>query len=160
DSAACPTRCTVSLEVHETWRTASCTAEVVVEDTLAPQLPPPPPDETVACDAVPAPLVVPAADDCDPAPAVTFAEVRTDGSCAGNYTLTRIWTATDRCGNATSETQVVQVVDTTPPVVEGGADVLACLWPPNHKYVCFTLADFSIVATDACSEPVTLRFAG
>ena len=58
-------------------------------------------------------------DDCDPTPEVTFDEVRTDGSCPGEFTLTRTWTAVDRCGNTSSASQTVTVEDTTPPTVSG-----------------------------------------
>ena len=38
---------------------------------------------------------VSATDNCDPAPSVTFAEARANGSCQDNYTLTRTWTGTE-----------------------------------------------------------------
>jgi hypothetical protein len=60
-----------------------------------------------------------ALDNCDPAPRIDFVETRTDGPCDDTYTLTRTWTATDRCNNASSQTQVVTVQDTTAPVLSG-----------------------------------------
>ena len=38
------------------------------------------------------------------------------GACAGDYTITRMFTATDDCGNATTATQTITIVDTTAPV--------------------------------------------
>ena len=36
---------------------------------------------------------------------ITVEEVTTSGACAGDYVITRTFTATDDCGNATSATQ-------------------------------------------------------
>ena len=63
-----------------------------------------------------------AVDNCDPAPVVTFSEVKIDCPCPGTYTLERTWTATDRCGNSSVETQTIEVEDTTPPEVEESRD--------------------------------------
>jgi hypothetical protein len=117
-----------------------------------------PADVTVECDAVPAPASPTATDTCDPVPALTFAEVRIDGDCPNRYGLRRTWTATDRCGNARSTTQSITVVDTTPPVVTSGSDTLYCLWPPNHKYVCFDAASFAPHVTDNCGGTLTWQF--
>ncbi|WP_367389207.1 T9SS type A sorting domain-containing protein [Lewinella sp. LCG006] len=46
---------------------------------------------------------------------VEFTEVRTDGTCANEYTLTRTWTATDGCGNDTEHVQTIMVEDNTAP---------------------------------------------
>ena len=49
---------------------------------------------------------------------VTVEEETTPGACAGDYVITRTFTATDDCGNATSATQTIQtisIIDTTAP---------------------------------------------
>ena len=43
---------------------------------------------------------------------ITVDEVTTAGSCAGDYVITRTFTATDDCGNATTATQTITIVDT------------------------------------------------
>src|SRR5439155_668792 len=78
-----------------------------------------------------------ATDNCDPAPVVSRTESRANGSCPGNYVLTRSWTATDRCGNIAAATRTVTVQDTQPPAVTGSTATAYCLWPPSHQYVCF-----------------------
>ncbi len=97
----------------------SCIQTITVVDTTAPKLSGVPADTTVECDEVPEPATPTAADNCDPAPAITYNEARTDGDCANNYTLTRTWTATDVCGNAASARQVITVQDTQAPVLSG-----------------------------------------
>ena len=98
---------------------ASASQLVTVSDT-PPRLAGVPDDAVVPCDAVPPPVSATASDNCDPSPRVTFAESRVDGDCPGTYVLRRAWTVTDRCGNTATATQVLRVVDTTPPVVEPG----------------------------------------
>ena len=48
---------------------------------------------------------------------ITVEEVTTAGACAGDYVITRTFTATDDCGNASSATQTITIVDTTAPVL-------------------------------------------
>ncbi|MEE4247335.1 MAG: hypothetical protein V2I33_18140, partial [Kangiellaceae bacterium] len=132
--------------------TATASQTVTVQDTTAPTLDPAPTDVTVECDAVPtiSAADLSATDNCDTSPAVTYNEVRTDGPCDGNYTLTRTWTATDECGNASTDTQIITVQDTTPPTLDPApADVtLECDAVPTAS-----AADLS--ATDNCdASPV------
>jgi hypothetical protein len=162
-----PGPCPQSYTLTRTWTAADACANVAsaqqvltVLDRTAPQLLGVPADETVDCLAVPPPAGVIAVDLCDPAPGLTFGEVRVDGPCPGTYTLLRTWTTLDACANASATTQVVSVRDTTPPMIQPGSDDLHCLWPPNHRMECFTPDQFSPVITDDCSEPVTWRFAG
>ena len=45
---------------------------------------------------------------------ITVEEVATAGACAGDYVITRTFTATDDCGNASSATQTITIITTTP----------------------------------------------
>ena len=56
---------------------------------------------------------------------IDVVETTTDGACAGDYTITRAFTATDDCGNATSATQTITIIDTTAPVLTIPADYTA-----------------------------------
>jgi hypothetical protein len=54
----------------------------------------------------------------------------------------------------------VTVVDTTRPEHRGGT-VSSCLWPPNHKYMCYENAATSlIVGSDNCDGAVEVSFLG
>ena len=126
---------------------------LTVVDTRAPVLQGVPADETAECDAVPPPAAPTATDNCDPDPAIAFSELRTDGDCPFRYTLTRTWTATDRCGNESQQVQVVTVVDTTPPVLSAPPDLtVECPAPasgPMSEDGWRALA----TATDNCGTP-------
>ncbi|SEG48301.1 beta strand repeat-containing protein, partial [Flavobacterium urumqiense] len=88
---------------------SSKTQVITVQDTTKPVLSTVPADATVECDAVPAAATLTATDNCDAAPVVTYAEVRTNGASTNNYTLTRTWTATDVASNSSSKIQVITV---------------------------------------------------
>ncbi|WP_158629410.1 hypothetical protein, partial [Flavobacterium microcysteis] len=67
--------------------TAEYTQTVTVTDTQAPVFTGTLPSNiTAACGNIPAAATLTATDACGSA-TVTFAETRTNGSCAGNYTL-------------------------------------------------------------------------
>lgn len=118
--APCPLMCNVLLVVEDgRGGTDTCDATVTIEDTTAPILIGVPGDVTVECDSIPDPANVTATDGCDPNPSVGFLEVRANGPCVDDFTLTRTWTATDSCGNSTQSTQIVTVRDTTTPVLNG-----------------------------------------
>ena len=118
--------CTDNYTITRTWTaTDNCgnetsqTQTLTIQDTTDPVLSGVPADVTVECDAVPAPAQPVASDNCDVDVDLDYEEVRTDGSCEDNYTLTRTWTATDNCGNTEVEVQVITVQDTTDPVLSG-----------------------------------------
>ncbi|WP_108246165.1 gliding motility-associated C-terminal domain-containing protein [Muricauda brasiliensis] len=96
--------------------TTSHTQVITVEDNIAPTFNESlPTNITVACDAVPTVDTLTASDNCGTA-TVTYDETMALGSCPGNYSIRREWTATDDCGNTTIHAQVITVEDTTTPM--------------------------------------------
>src|SRR5207247_4649093 len=87
-----------------------------------------------------------ATDDCSGVARITHSDVVIPGNCAGNYTITRTWTATDNCGNSSSCTQTITVMDTHAPTI-------TC--PANTAIDCTASTDpantGSATATDDCS---------
>lgn len=63
------------------------------------------------------------ADNCSAIASQDYSDVITNGSCAGNYTITRTFTVTDECGNATSKNQTITVQDLEGPEFDLPADV-------------------------------------
>jgi hypothetical protein len=90
-------------------------------------------------------------DNCDNTLNATFTDVVVPGDCIGEEVITRTWSLTDDCGNNTSKIQVINVRDTTRPVISGVSANPNVLWPPNHKMRDVVI---SYTAVDNCS-PVT-----
>ena len=80
-------------------------------DTTNPVLVGVPANTSAQCNAVPAPPLVTATDNCS-VPSVSYSQSMTEG-CP--YTITRTWTATDACGNESTATQTIIVTDTSAP---------------------------------------------
>ena len=69
--------------------------------------------------------------------------VEVDNVVAGCGTITRVWTATDPCGNTASATQTITVVDTTAPELVGV--------PTDETVFCDAIpVAAQVTATDAC----------
>src|SRR6187551_3209722 len=77
----------------------------------------------INCPAVPTFVPPTATDACDVSVTITFVDVSTPGSCSGNYSTTRTWTATDDCGNTTTCSGTIVVRDITPPIITCPANV-------------------------------------
>ena len=69
----------------------SASQVLTVVDDSPPVFGPLPTDTLVSCADVTPPDEVAVSDDCDPAPELVFNEVREDGDCEDNYSLTRTW---------------------------------------------------------------------
>ncbi|MBF6640142.1 hypothetical protein IVB69_01485, partial [Flavobacterium sp. J49] len=69
-----------------------------VQDVTAPVIAALPATSTISCPASPEFAQATATDECGSAFELTFEDVTTNGNCAGSYSVTRTWTATDACG--------------------------------------------------------------
>jgi hypothetical protein len=122
----CSVPCSVFLTVSDDdGATDTATASVTIRDTSPPALTAPA-DLTVECDESTDPSNTghaTATDGCDAAPTISYSDETIPGSCPEEYVIVRTWTATDACGNSTSDVQTIAVVDTTAPVLTLPADV-------------------------------------
>jgi gliding motility-associated-like protein len=109
--------------------TATTIATFTIKDNTAPTIIAPS-DITIQCDQDPddinnitgTPTGI--SDTCSTTN-VGYNDVITAGNCANNFIITRTWTATDECGNSSSDVQSITVEDTTAPVVTVPAADLA-----------------------------------
>lgn len=141
--------------VTRTWvasdacgNTVSAAATITYNDDVSPIFTFVPVNAFVACadDAVFAEAV--AADLCGVV-TLTSTDVTTGDNCVGS--VTRTWTATDECGNATTAATTIEYADFQPPVV---SEV-----PPSVTITCNEVVDFGPAPTftDNCST-VTVTF--
>ncbi len=99
--------------------TSTASQVVTIEDTTAPVMAGVPAAVTIECGTAEPTALPTATDVCDAAPVVTVASTTTAGACAGESIVTRVFTATDACGNTSTASQVVTIEDTTAPVMAG-----------------------------------------
>ncbi|TVR38078.1 MAG: hypothetical protein EA392_10945, partial [Cryomorphaceae bacterium] len=126
---------------------------ITLVDTVAPTLHNLPENTVIECDqAIPPIAEVTATDNCDASVNVLFEETTEPGDCPQSFTIFRTWTAIDTCENTASYTQIIEVVDTTPPTfdMEDSEITLSCeeeadIVPPS--------------AFDNCSEVVEITSA-
>lgn len=103
--------------------TASLSQSIDVIDTVAPAFTFVPGDLTISCtDEWPMPEASPdwmaLAEDACTEVTVTWSDEIVPNACPGSSTLTRTFTATDACGNATSQVQTITQEDTEAPQLE------------------------------------------
>ena len=110
--------------VTRTWTyTDICNGEstftqtISVRDTIAPQLQGIPEFNTIPCDSLPEPPVVTATDICDNNVTVLFDSSRVETVCPNTFFLTWRWTAIDACGNSTTDSTTIYIVDTDAPFI-------------------------------------------
>jgi hypothetical protein len=123
---------------------------ITVNDNTAPVITEGPEDVTVACaDEIPAADIslIAASDNCSDV-TVTVASDLVGNDCVA--TMTRVYTATDACGNSSTHVQVITVVDDVAPVIISG--------PSDADYQCVgdvPAPGDDILSSDNCGD-VTL----
>jgi hypothetical protein len=132
---------------------ASVQRTVIVQDTIAPVIALNGGNMTVECHTSFTDPGASASDSCDTNVPVTVSGA-VNINTPGTYVLT--YNAADDSGNqATSVQRTVTVVDTTAPVINL-TSFAPSIWPPNHKYQSFTVAQFVASVTDSCDTSLGL----
>lgn len=141
-------------------RSVQTTATFSIVDSTPPAFSFIPPDVTISCEnPVPTQTVV-YIDNCGYA-TEDFQETIVSGDCPNESEITRNWTITDDCGNQSFASQVITIVDNTPPVFETVPTnvTIECDMPipsdvPTYSDNC---ASFNDIAS-TCSETITPGF--
>ncbi len=148
--------------------TATATSRVVLIDRQGPEFTLVPHPYTVTCDAfvLPPPATtgtISATDLCSGVSSITTDTTNTrstDSTLCGfsQYTVRRVFIATDGCGNTTTATQLITVIDTVGPVFSGFLDTLVnCSSISDPMSVNFPLP----TTRDACNlRPYAIQSVG
>ncbi|HQX03939.1 MAG TPA: hypothetical protein PKZ44_07460, partial [Flavobacterium sp.] len=156
--------CAGSYSITRTWtatdasgNTSTASQTINVQDVSAPVIADLPIESTINCPAVPQFTQATATDECGSEFTLSFSDVTTNGACAGSYSITRTWTATDICGNSSTATQTINVQDITAPVIADlpGETTISCLPSIVTR---FSLNFVEATATDECNSEFTLTF--
>ncbi|NND77796.1 MAG: T9SS type A sorting domain-containing protein, partial [Flavobacteriales bacterium] len=117
---------------------------ITVQDSTPPVLDDNPADITVSCNDVPEPPICTATDECDADVQVFYSE--TSGPDC-NFGILRTWTAIDDCGNTSTYTQTITVIDTEDPVI---------ILPPDQTIDCADAipVPFSLVQDNCDEDPL------
>lgn len=138
---------------------ASTTASFTAIDTVGPVLSGLPPNQFINCgDPIPPPATVTATDNCiagllDVSFSESISQSPNDTLCNHyDYTIVRIWTAVDSCGNETEGKQIINIQDTVPPDFDIPADTIVLCGTPTDTA---TLGSISNIA-DNCAAILTV----
>ncbi|MBL7796206.1 MAG: T9SS type A sorting domain-containing protein [Saprospiraceae bacterium] len=150
----CPNRYTVTRTYKaddNRGNTNTCEQIITVYDETPPTFTGVPANTTVQCNVVPPPANPTASDNCGGSTPVSYEQQRTDGDCLYRYTLTRIWSSTDVCGNNNSASQMITVLDTQAPTFSGV--------PANVTVQCNAVPPpANPTASDNCSTGVGISY--
>jgi large repetitive protein len=123
---SCPNRYTITRTYTATDACGNASSQsqiITVNDQTPPVIAALPAPSTIQCPAVPSFATAQATDNCGGTVTLNYTDNTTPGNCPQAYTVVRTWTATDLCGNVSTASQTIQVVDNTPPTFTGPADI-------------------------------------
>ncbi len=131
-------QCCASIGVVDGAPTVTCPADVVVDCSA---------DTSVASTGN-----ATATDTCSPVVTITSSDESVSG-CGNTRTITRTFTARDECDTSSTCEQVINVFDTTPPMISCPSDLTVSCTESTHPS-----HTGSAIATDSCDELPELLF--
>ncbi|RSK38207.1 gliding motility-associated C-terminal domain-containing protein, partial [Mangrovimonas spongiae] len=145
--------------VDDCGNTTTQTQTINVVDTTNPTFSVPQ-DITIECDQDPTDLtltgdVTDEADNCSADIEATYTDSVADGNCPSESIITRTWTLVDDCGNTTTQTQTINVVDTTNPTFSVPQDItIECDQDPTDLTLTGDVTD----EADNCSADIEATY--
>ncbi len=121
-------------------------------DNQAPIFSTVPPSITVDCDSIPAATTIAVTDNCIAKPTVIVKDYEVVDSC--QKTITRLWTATDACGNSAFASQTITVIDKTAPYAINPPDLTL-----NLPCGATIPAAPAVMFKDKCNDNVKVSYA-
>src|SRR6202030_2751540 len=110
--------------------------------TTAPAIGPAGDNATIQCPDSPVFTPPSASDTCGGATVNQVSDTTTNGTCAGTYTETKTWDATDCSGNhSETRSQTVSVIDTTAPTIGPAGDNATIQCPASPTFMAPTAVD-------------------
>lgn len=116
--------CPGSMVIKRTWHAVDNCSNVTtgvqtisIGDVIAPVFTINPKDTIIQCNKGIPVTTVTVKDNCTSSVPVIYSEVKLAGPCNQSYGLLSSWKATDACGNSTTITQKVTIIDTIPPII-------------------------------------------
>ncbi|HZV70930.1 MAG TPA: ice-binding family protein [Saprospiraceae bacterium] len=103
--------------------TDTCNQNINVEDSTPPVFTCFAVVSPIECGTEPVFIMPTATDGCDGSVDITFTEITTQGVCFQEFTVSRVWTATDDCGNTSICFQSVSIVDDIAPTISCPANL-------------------------------------
>lgn len=145
-------------------KTATCSQKIKVEDQAIPTISCPA-NTTVSCVSQVPPVNlpgVPVSDNCGGTIITTHVgDAIVDYVCSNQYTIKRLFRATDACNNTTTCIQVIQVKDQAPPagqcpeaIIVSCADDMPC--SDSDPEVAAIIKEIKADFSDNCGSPVTV----
>jgi hypothetical protein len=153
----CANRFTVARTYRATdnvGNSTTCSQVITVYDNVVPNFTSVPANVTVQCNSIPAVGSPMATDGCGGSVTIAYnGQTTAPGACPDARTITRLWTATDACGNTKTATQRISVIDTQKPNFTS--------IPSNITVQCSAIPDpASPTATDNCDTAVAVTYNG
>ncbi|WP_296385843.1 gliding motility-associated C-terminal domain-containing protein, partial [Winogradskyella sp.] len=139
--------------------TTTLVQTINVVDTTAPTFTVPA-DLTVECDVDSTNLTITGdvtdeTDNCATGLEATYSDIVAAGNCTNEYVITRTWSLTDECDNATTLVQTINVVDTTAPTFTVPVDLtIECDVDATDLTITGNVTD----ETDNCSTGLEATF--